>query len=225
MRPDIPDPAPGTRERLLDAAERLFAERGFAGSSVRQITDAAEANLGAVNYYFRSKEILYSEVFARRVATLRDPVIAAARQTESLARRSPAEALRALGRALLAPHEDRAFSLRLLGLFARESIEESLPPGLLVRELLVPTIDAVADVVRKVRPGLPEAAAQACARSFFAQILHIVKGATAYPTPVEEQLDHVVRFTVAAVRHMEGAPPRPSRRTAQPRRTTQRRTS
>ena len=145
MTPSAADPTPGTRERLLDAAERLFAERGFAGTSVREITDAAGANLGAVNYHFRSKENLYAEVFARRVALLRDPVLAAARESreprpqEARTRRSAPSAAPSW------PHTRTATPRwRLLGLFARETIEASLPPGLLVRELLVPTIEAIA---------------------------------------------------------------------------------
>jgi AcrR family transcriptional regulator len=203
---------PDTRERLLDTAERLFAARGFAGTSVREITDAAGANLGAVNYYFRSKDKLYAEVFARRGALFRDPAVAAAREAMGVARTNPEHALETLGRALLAPHEDRDASRFLLGLFAREAIEACLPPGLFVREFLVPTIEAIAGIVRQARPDLPEAAARACAHSFFAQIMHIVKGAGAIATPVDEQLEHVVRFTVAAIMHMEAAPPGPSRR-------------
>jgi AcrR family transcriptional regulator len=209
------DPAPGTRERLLDTAERLFAGRGFAGTSVRDITDAAEANLGAVNYYFRSKENLYTEVFARRAALLRDPVVTAAREAEGLARRRPDRAFRILGRAFLDPHEDRDASLSLLGLFAREVIEACLPPRLFVREFLVPTIAAITGVVRQARPDLPEAAARACAHAFFAQLMHIVKGAGVAVTPVDEQLEYAVRFTVAAVMNVEGVPPRRSRRKTQ----------
>ena len=57
---------PDTRTRILDAAERLFAERGFRGASVRAITDLAGANLAAVGYHFGSKAELLAEV-ARRV--------------------------------------------------------------------------------------------------------------------------------------------------------------
>ena len=76
MNEPVSDQPAGTRERLLDTAERLFAERGFATTSVRDITDGAGANLGAVNYYFRSKDNLYVEVFIRR-AGLRSRVLRA----------------------------------------------------------------------------------------------------------------------------------------------------
>ncbi|MEP5623318.1 MAG: helix-turn-helix domain-containing protein, partial [Hyphomicrobiales bacterium] len=49
-----------TQQRLLKNAERLMAEKGIAATSVREITDAADANVAAVNYYFGSKtELLY----------------------------------------------------------------------------------------------------------------------------------------------------------------------
>lgn len=59
--------APSTKERILDAAEQLFAECGFAATSLRTITAAAQVNLAAVNYHFHSKEALIRAVFARRL--------------------------------------------------------------------------------------------------------------------------------------------------------------
>ncbi|MBN2371901.1 MAG: TetR/AcrR family transcriptional regulator [Vicinamibacteria bacterium] len=193
----------GTRERLLDAAERLFAERGFDGTSVREIADAAKVNLGAINYHFRSKKNLYTEVFARRGAFLRDPVVAAARATEGIARTRPDEALRILGHAFLAPYKKSSASLCLLGLFAREVIEACLPAGLLLREFVKPTSKAVAGVMREIRPDLRAATAQACAHSFIAQLMQIVKGASIRVMSADRQIDHVVRFTVAAVLHLD----------------------
>jgi AcrR family transcriptional regulator len=56
---------PDTRTQLLDAAERLFAEHGFRGTSVRAITDLAGANLAAVGYHFGSKAELLTAVVRR----------------------------------------------------------------------------------------------------------------------------------------------------------------
>ena len=56
-----------TRERLMDAAEELFAEKGFAAASLRAITGAAGVNLAAVNYHFGSKEDLARAVILRRI--------------------------------------------------------------------------------------------------------------------------------------------------------------
>lgn len=54
-----------TVDRILDAAEELFAERGFSETSLRMITSKASVNLAAVNYHFGSKNALIQAVFAR----------------------------------------------------------------------------------------------------------------------------------------------------------------
>lgn len=61
-----------TRERILDAAERLFMAHGYDGTSMRQITGEASVNLAAVNYHFGSKESLIQEVFRRRLDWLNE---------------------------------------------------------------------------------------------------------------------------------------------------------
>lgn len=55
-----------TSTRILNAAELLFIDHGFDGTSMRQITAAAEVNIAAVNYYFGSKDGLFQAVFERR---------------------------------------------------------------------------------------------------------------------------------------------------------------
>lgn len=54
-----------TKTRILDAAEKLFAERGFSETSLRLITSKAEVNLASVNYHFGSKKELIRAVLAR----------------------------------------------------------------------------------------------------------------------------------------------------------------
>jgi AcrR family transcriptional regulator len=56
---------PGTVDRILDTAEVLFAQKGFAETSLRAITSKAGVNLAAVNYHFGSKEALIQAVFER----------------------------------------------------------------------------------------------------------------------------------------------------------------
>lgn len=56
---------PGTMDRILDTAEVLFAQKGFAETSLRAITSKAGVNLAAVNYHFGSKEALIQAVFER----------------------------------------------------------------------------------------------------------------------------------------------------------------
>ena len=56
-----------TKDRILGAAEELFAQHGFVGTSLRQVTSRADVNIAAVNYHFGSKENLINEVFRRRM--------------------------------------------------------------------------------------------------------------------------------------------------------------
>jgi AcrR family transcriptional regulator len=73
----VATPSLSTRERILDAAEHLFAQHGFAGTSMRQLTAAAGVNLAAVNYHFGSKDKLIAEVFQRRLDTMYQARLAA----------------------------------------------------------------------------------------------------------------------------------------------------
>jgi AcrR family transcriptional regulator len=66
-----------TKERILGAAEELFARHGFEGASLRQLTAAAGVNLAAVNYHFGSKDRLIEEVFRRRLDQLNGRRLAA----------------------------------------------------------------------------------------------------------------------------------------------------
>lgn len=59
-----------TQQKILNAAQSLFAETGFNGTSLRQITSLAEVNLAAVNYHFGSKKELIQAVLQRYLVKL-----------------------------------------------------------------------------------------------------------------------------------------------------------
>ncbi len=61
-----------TRDRILAAAQRLFAEKGFDATSVRDITTEAGCNVASVNYHFGGKDNLYLETFRSMLSLLRD---------------------------------------------------------------------------------------------------------------------------------------------------------
>ncbi len=63
---------PDNRSRLLEAAEELFAEKGWAGASMRELTARAGANLAAVGYHFGGKQELFREVVLRRIRAINE---------------------------------------------------------------------------------------------------------------------------------------------------------
>lgn len=80
----------GTRERLLLKAAELFAQRGFESVSMRDLTQAAEVNLAAVNYHFGSKEALIAEVVIRTMQPMNDERLRLLDEAEAAAHPGPA---------------------------------------------------------------------------------------------------------------------------------------
>jgi AcrR family transcriptional regulator len=60
--------------QLLDSAEVLFSQKGFDGTSVRDIAEAAGINTAMISYYFGSKEKLMEEIFERKSLNIREKV-------------------------------------------------------------------------------------------------------------------------------------------------------
>ncbi len=61
-----------TKDRILDAAERLFSRDGFEATSLRAITAEAQVNLASVNYHFQSKDALVRAVIGRRMGPVNE---------------------------------------------------------------------------------------------------------------------------------------------------------
>jgi len=87
----------GVRERLLDAAGSLIAERGSPAATSRAISERAGENLGSITYYFGSKDALVSEALIRQARGLLQPVL-----DELAADRAPAQRLLSAVQALTA---------------------------------------------------------------------------------------------------------------------------
>jgi AcrR family transcriptional regulator len=125
-----------TKLSILRTAERLFAEHGFRATSLRAITAEAQANLGAVNYHFSSKDELILAVLKRRMMPLNAERLALLDKFETKAGGKPVavrEILEALFRPVLElvarPSKGGRYFLRLLALSLAE-------PGAFVRPLI-----------------------------------------------------------------------------------------
>ena len=150
-----------TRERILDVAERLFGERGFPATSLRDITAEAGVNVASVNYHFGSKEALLTEVLERRLKPINEQRLELLDAVEARAGGGPPE-LEAVIRAFLSPpfHRQRVWGdggegfLRLVGRIHSETNED-------FRATFVKQFDAVFQrftaALRRALPDLDDA--------------------------------------------------------------------
>lgn len=140
-----------TRQRLLQAATELFANRGFDEVTVRQICAAAGANGAAVNYHFRDKAGLYGEVVRVALDTMRE--------TNDLSLRAgdggtPEEQIRAFVGTFLTRLTGRGRQAWIHKLMARELERPSEVLALVMREIVEPRLDYLATVAGALM-GLP----------------------------------------------------------------------
>jgi AcrR family transcriptional regulator len=86
-----------TKEKLMDAAEKLFARKGFHGTSLRDITGEAGVDLALVNYHFGGKKPLLAAVLERRGAVLNEARLARLQEVRAAAAPKPASAEAVVG--------------------------------------------------------------------------------------------------------------------------------
>ncbi|MCW5692600.1 MAG: TetR family transcriptional regulator [Pseudolabrys sp.] len=79
-----------TRQKILDAAEFLFAEHGYSAVSLRSITARAGVNVAAIHFHFASKEALFEALFDRRVSPINAARVAA---LDALVQKAPDSAI------------------------------------------------------------------------------------------------------------------------------------
>ncbi len=148
-------PSDRTRASILDAAERLYADRGFSDVTLRDIVAAAGVNLAAVNYHFGSKDELIAELFVTRsIATNRERLNELkAAETAGGGRADIELILRALVgptmRGCLGPESERSTAARFM---IRASIE-LVPP---IRRIKNREIDHLRRFAAAMRRSLPD---------------------------------------------------------------------
>jgi AcrR family transcriptional regulator len=209
-RPPITNPdSAHTRERLLDASERLFAEKGFRAASVRDITRESSCNIAAVNYHFGGKANLYREVFLRRLRAMRKHRLDAIDAALSKAGRDATLDLlvQAFATAFVAPLVEDSSGRFWLLLLAQELIDPQLPPETFHAEMVEPMERALIDALGQVCPELSREDAQLCIHSLIGQLLHAVNIQRCLPDGntrrnLPELVAHTVRFSVAGIRSL-----------------------
>ncbi len=114
-----------TKDRILHAAEELFALQGFATTSLRQVTSRADVNIAAVNYHFGSKENLVNELFRRRMEEMSKQRLAALHQATETAPSQLDAILAAFVEPALAMAQDRHGGGAFIRVIARAYAESN----------------------------------------------------------------------------------------------------
>jgi len=142
-------PSEVTRERIIKAAERLFAERGYDGTSIRAIVARARVNQAAINYHFAGKDGLYREVLRGAFRGLTEHQLANAAQAREMSREQAlAEFIRRQLRPLLARDE----ASRHIRIFNWETVRPTPVFRKLVSEEAAPFMGLATDLVRRFLP-------------------------------------------------------------------------
>lgn len=211
QRPGPTAPRPETRDRLIDAAGPVFAERGYRGATMREIAERAGANLAAAHYHFGSKQDLYREVARAHFERLERRLAESggAFDAKATAKLSHAELVlllrarvRTMAETLLEPGSLHA------ALMQRELADPSELP-FLVRRWIDPLRQETEDLLRCLAPALPDDAIQFAARSVMGQVvfyfthrpaLLLMMRRRAYPDDFLDSItDHVVAFTLGGL--------------------------
>ena len=142
-----------TRTRILDAAEELFMQHGFEGTSMRHLTSRAGVNLAAVNYHFGSKHALIEAVFRRRLDPMNAERIAALERLEELSPEGIIRAFVAPSLSLVADAKGGRNSIRLLGRTYSEPAKEIRA---LIGQMYAPAMERYKAALKRALPQMPE---------------------------------------------------------------------
>ena len=198
-----------TCERLLAAAVRLFAERGFDATSVRDITTEADCNVAAVNYHFGNKENLYLEAFRSILGELRD------RRVESIRRDMAADGQMALegflesfANAFMEPLVDGGRGEVFMAFISRELLDSHLPGEVFTDEFFRPLVEVSTEAMQRVGPPMDPQTVHLCLMSVVGQLLHVLKARKVFlkfqhpevEIGMTEIIRHIVRFSAGGIR-------------------------
>jgi len=142
-------PSEITRERILKAAERLFAERGYEATSIRAIVAKARVNQAAINYHFAGKDGLYREVLRAAFRALTEHQLAHVEEMKVMSRE---QALVEFVGHQLQPLIGRDELSRHLRIFNWEAARPTAVFRKLLSEEAAPFMDVAVDLVRRFLP-------------------------------------------------------------------------
>ena len=196
-----------TRQRLLESAGKVFAEKGFQAATVREICSLAGANLAAVNYHFGDKERLYIEAVQYAHCSWTDEA-----PPEWLPDSPPAEKLREHIRRMLNHMLDNRRPAWHSQLILREMAKPTQACVAALEGLIRPKVDLLEEVLSELLPAqTPATTRHLVTFSVIGQCLFyraenplavMLVGEEEYRTyDVARLTDHITRFSLAALGH------------------------
>ncbi len=197
-----------TRQRLIEVAARLFAERGFSKVTVREICKNARANVAAINDHFGGKKGLYDEIVQSAIRTMHGTTEAI--QQEGLGR-PPEEQLRIFVRIFLT----RVVQARdgwIHGFMAQEFNDPTPALDLVVKHVVKPRMAYLGSVIAKLLGCRPtDARVEHCVMSVQAQCLILLNDKIASRIQsfeitnkrLEQIADHIATFSLAGIRALK----------------------
>ncbi|HEY0942036.1 MAG TPA: CerR family C-terminal domain-containing protein [Steroidobacter sp.] len=195
-----------TRQKLLEVAGRVFAERGYLSTTSKEICELAEANIAAVNYHFGGKDALYSAVLEEAHARLVS-IDSVAEITQSNA--DSAAKLRLLLRKILVEVARRgadAWELRVIG---RELIAPTSLMDAMMKNQVVPkakmVMGMIADIlgVPATHPAVARSTVNIVSPCVFLLVVSSERQKKVFPAlhaDPDELVDHMVAFTLGGLR-------------------------
>jgi TetR/AcrR family transcriptional regulator, regulator of cefoperazone and chloramphenicol sensitivity len=200
-----------TRKRLLEAAEEVFAETGYYAATVREICARAGTNIALVNYYFRDKLGLYTEVLQQSVKTGHADAIRNALGQKG----SPEEILRCVIRARMRGICEGDVADRQFRIFIHELGRPTPAMARVIDDISVPIYKRMLELIGGII-GLPpaEEKTRLCAHSIMGQIMLYVLARPVLtrlwpelkmtPEQLDRIADHVADFSLAYLRELAG---------------------
>jgi AcrR family transcriptional regulator len=164
-------------DRLLEAAERLFLERGYDGVSVRELTEAAGVNVASVNYYYGGKQGLFVEslrMWFRKAAVRR--ITALKQGAGSGARPDLRGALRQYLDVTFREMLSCKKTGQILKIADNESTAYRVMVDVIIEEMARPLREALGGMIRVAEPSVTDERVVLCLTSIMGQVLHFVQG-------------------------------------------------
>jgi AcrR family transcriptional regulator len=193
-----------TKEKILDTAERLIGEQGYAATSLRQVIAEAGVNLAAVHYHFGSKEELLDAVVVRKAAPVNESRLARLDRVEAEAGSGPLEVEKVLESFFIPAAEMARRSPEFVRLIGR-MLTEGMMPRIVERHFQAAGLRFV-NALRRATPELPQEELMWRIHFTVGAMAHAVCGAPIFPrmagdpADLEPRMKRLVTFLGAGFR-------------------------